>query len=76
MDQLAGRSAANRLADDGVFGPQYGQEFDFTMVFDNTILAIIPAVLMIAACPAYVFAYFGKAPVTTSRRPLLFKMVR
>lgn len=79
MGQLLPKSAlatANMLEDDGVFGPQYGHEFDFTMVFSNAILTIGPAALMIAACPIYVLAYFGKLPVAVTSRLLLLKLVR
>lgn len=79
MDQLTRAQApaeATWLADDGVFGPQYGQEFDFSMVFNNTILTILPAALLIAACPAYILSSFGKSPVTSKTRPVLYKLVR
>lgn len=79
MDHLARRSAsaaADMLADDGTFGPQYGQEFDFTMVFNNIILTIIPAVLIIVASPMYGMASRGKSPVTSKRGPLFRKLVR
>lgn len=78
MDQLMRAQApvkVTSLADDAVFGPQYDQEFDFTMVFNNTILTILPAALLIAACPAYILSSFGNAPVTSKKKPLFYKLV-
>ena len=59
------------LADDGVFGPQYGNLFDFTMVFDNTIFTILPIALSILACPVYVSWYYDR-PFVTSKKNLLW----
>lgn len=72
----AAPAAAAMLADDNRFGPQYGQQFDFTMVFSNIVLTIVPAALIIAASPAYIFAGFGKPPMTAKKGPLLRKLVR
>lgn len=41
--------------DDSLFGPQLGSTFDFTLLFDHAILTIAPTVLLIAACPLYVY---------------------
>lgn len=63
------------LADDGIFGPQYGQEFDFSMVFNNIVLTTIPAALIIAACPVYMISSIGRSPVTAKKWPVLRKLV-
>lgn len=63
------------LAKDGTFGPQHGQEFDFTMVFNNIILTIIPAALITVACPLYGLASAGKSPMTAKKAPLFRKLV-
>ncbi len=64
------------LAEDGVFGPQHDQEFEFIMVCSNIVLSILPAALMVAACPAYILSSFGKSSssVTLKKWPLHYKL--
>lgn len=40
---------------DNSFGPQYGSSFDFTLLFNDTVLTIVPTVLLITACPFYLY---------------------
>lgn len=47
------------------FGPQLGAQFDFTLLFEDTILTILPASLLIATCPLYILHYL-KQPVYVS----------
>lgn len=78
MDRLVRAQAPMQvasLADDGIFGPHYGQEWDFTMVFSNIILTILPAALVVAACPVYMISSIGSSPMTAKKRPLLRKLV-
>lgn len=78
--ELLRRATANAtnttIPNDGVFGPQYGDSFDFTMVFDNIIFTILPASLMIGACPIYVAWYYDRVFVTSKKNLLWVKLVR
>lgn len=79
MDRFVRQAAAtmpgSELLDHASFGPQFGDKFDFTIVFSNTILTALPAALMIAAGPIYMLSY-RKATAVTSKRGLLWaKMV-
>ena len=74
------RRAATGLAtadlnNDASFGPQFGQAFDFTMLFSNTILTIIPASLMIAGGLIYIIWYQGETAVTSRNEIFGVKMV-
>lgn len=61
---------------DNSFGPQYGSSFDFTLLFDHSIFTIVPTVLLITACPLYVYFRRHDA-VEVERGPLFWaKMVR
>ena len=40
---------------DDSFGPQFGSAFDFTLLFDHSVLTIVPTVLLITACPLYLY---------------------
>ena len=68
---LVAKVSTNQSIDDSYFGPQFGQEFDFSMVFNNTILTIIPATIMIGAAPIYMLCY-QKATAKTSKRGALW----
>lgn len=72
---LVAKASTTEQIDDAYFGPQFGQEFDFTMVFDNTILTIIPATIMIGAAPVYMFWYHKAVAKTSKRGPLWVKLV-
>lgn len=56
---------------DGSFGPQYGSTFDFTLLFDHTIFTIVPTVLIIAACPLYIY-FRRRNPVEVERDALFW----
>lgn len=72
----ASTGAANTpISNDAMFGPQFGQAFDFTMVFSNTILSILPSVVMIIAGIVYFFWYRKLAAVTSNRSLLWTKLV-
>lgn len=51
-------ATGNRTAigSDNSFGPQYGSTFDFTLLFNDAILTIVPTALLISACPFYIYA--------------------
>ena len=44
------------IGNDNSFGPQYGSAFDFTLLFNDAILTIVPTALLITACPFYIYA--------------------
>lgn len=44
---------------DNAFGPRTGSSFDFTLKFDDTVLNILPSVIMICATPVFI-AYYRK----------------
>ncbi|KAL2067058.1 hypothetical protein VTL71DRAFT_1482 [Oculimacula yallundae] len=43
------------------FGPTVPTEFDFTIVFENTILSIVPSTLLLLVLPFRIFALYGKS---------------
>lgn len=48
-------------ANDDGWGPQNGNNSDFTLVFSNVIFAILPAVVLLAVLPFHL-RYFGRRP--------------
>ncbi|KAH7329994.1 putative ATP-binding cassette transporter [Rhexocercosporidium sp. MPI-PUGE-AT-0058] len=42
------------------FGPTVPHEFDFTILFENTILSILPSTLLLLVLPFRIFALYGK----------------
>lgn len=59
------------IANDNSFGPQLGSKFDLTVLFEDTILTILPASLLIATSPIY-FLYYSKLPIYISASTLLY----
>ncbi|KAK5996562.1 ABC multidrug transporter B [Cladobotryum mycophilum] len=51
--------AVNASADKS-FGPQLPHKFDFTLLFEQTILSILPSTLLIVASPIYVYHLLRK----------------
>ncbi|KAK0104754.1 hypothetical protein ONS95_005024 [Cadophora gregata] len=43
------------------FGPTVPNEFDFTILFENTILSILPSSLLLIVLPFRIFALYGKS---------------
>lgn len=64
-------AAKPAVDNDASFGPQFGQAFDFTMVFNNSILAILPSLVMILASIVYIF-WYQKKPAVTRKRDLFW----
>lgn len=63
----SGVTKAN-LRDDASFGPQFGSEFDFSMLFSNAFFAILPAAIIISACLVYIMWYRDALAVTSKKR--------
>lgn len=58
------------------FGPTAHDRFDFTLLFQDTLLAIVPSVLLIVLVPLRIWILF-KQRVKVSRSPIHeSKMVR
>ena len=68
--------ATTAMGSDDSFGPQLGSKFDFTLLFDHTILSILPSGLMILLAPLFIFYYRRKPEVILPSALLWFKMVR
>ncbi|KAK2593184.1 hypothetical protein QQS21_009113 [Conoideocrella luteorostrata] len=63
------------IAGDDAFGPQLSPQFDFTLLFEFTILTIIPASLLIVISPFYLL-YYLKSPAYVSGSALSwFKLI-
>lgn len=45
---------------DNLFGPQWGSVFDFTLAFENWIVTLLPAALIIITTPIYAIAFLKK----------------
>lgn len=56
---------------DNSFGPQLGSQFDFTLLFEDSILTILPAGLFIAVTPFF-FLHYLKLPIYISSGLLLW----
>lgn len=63
------------MSSDDSFGPQLGSRFDFTLLFDHTILSILPSGLMILVAPFLIFYYRRQTEVILPGALLWFKMV-
>lgn len=75
------RRAANgvtnaSLRDDASFGPQFGSQFDFSMLFSNAFFAILPASLIISVSLVYIMWYWDALKVTSKRLLFGAKTVR
>lgn len=62
-------------AADASFGPQYGSRFDFTLKFEAAILALLPATLLVATTPVFLFLTFSKTEIVASGWLLWSKLV-
>lgn len=62
-------------ASDHAFGPQFKDKFDFTLKFEHTILAIVPATIFVAAAPVFFFLYQNSPNVVRPGKLLLVKLV-
>lgn len=60
------RALASISAYDRNFGPLRDDERDFTLLFEHTILTMIPTIFMIIAAPFYV-RYYSRRPVLVER---------
>ncbi|KND87536.1 hypothetical protein TOPH_07819 [Tolypocladium ophioglossoides CBS 100239] len=58
-------------ASDDSFSPQVQRQFDFTLLFEHTILTILPSCLLLVASPVYIFTFVRK-PVFIRRGLLLW----
>lgn len=54
---------------DNAFGPGFADQFDFTIVFENSFMAIVPAVVLLAGTPVYI-AHYWKKDAVADRAPL------
>lgn len=72
MESAIQRSASvNVTHNDNTFGPQYGSHFDLTLLFENTILTILPTAVLILLSPFHLIQRRNKAAVS-SQSPLLW----
>lgn len=66
---------ASGVSNDGTFGPWYSGAFDFTIVFGNIFLGIIPAAIGLLAWPIWLLYYRSKPTVAARDRLLWSKLV-
>lgn len=59
---------------DGSFGPQYGSRFDLTLLFEHSILTVVPIGLLILACPLYIFVR-RRRPIEVERDSLFWSKI-
>lgn len=67
--------AAMAEYDDNLFGPQYGDKFDFTLRFEHIIFTILPASILITAFPVLLYQYTQKPVVIGRSWSLYAKLV-
>lgn len=67
---------ASGASNDGYFVPWYSGGFDFTIVFENIFLGIIPTAIGLLAWPAWFLYYRSKPTVAGRDRILWSKLVR
>lgn len=63
--------SALAIAADKTFGPQFLNYFDFTLLFEHSILTILPSALLILGCAAYIY-YHTQNPVVVDAGALLW----
>lgn len=63
LPAMAPTSSAAMLAADQTFGPQLRGHFDFTLLFQHTILTLLPSALLIVSCPTYVYYQMQRTAV-------------
>lgn len=51
------------LANDDSFGPANGNNFDFTLVFENAFFSILPAAVLILSFPLHYKRHRGSSKV-------------
>lgn len=64
------------MADDSAFGPHLAHAFDFTIVFEQSILSILPSALFLSASVVRLYALAGRPVKVKSGALLLGKLVR
>lgn len=69
-------SDAAAIAADRSIGPQFQSKFDFTLLFEDVFLTILPSAILVIACPFYFFQNFQKAVVADAGWLLWAKLVR
>lgn len=62
------------MAADKTFGPQFLTSIDFTLLFEQSILTLLPSVLLILSCPASVYHYARQAVVVNTGKILWAKL--
>lgn len=60
---------------DNSFGPQYGDQFDFTLRFELIILTILPASVLLTMYPILLYHYTHKPVVVSRSWSLYVKLV-
>jgi len=77
MSAVHSRSANTTVwAGGDSFGPQVGTRFDFTLLFEHTILASLPASLLLFVCPLYLTQFLRKPVSFRHGLHLWTKLVR
>lgn len=67
--------ALRQLANDESLGPQYLDQFDFTLKFESVLFNIVPAAILIVVCPFYLAKFRGQPVVAPQGALLWFKLV-
>ena len=68
---LESQALVNVTDNDNAFGPQYGSHFDLTLLFENTILTILPTAVLILLSPFHLIQRKNKSAVG-GQSPLLW----
>lgn len=69
-------AAANSIVlNNTTFGYELGSFFDYSIVFDHALFTELPNILMIGACPIYIFWYHDQPFVTSKKSLLIVKLV-
>lgn len=64
------------MGSDNSFGPQHGTAFDFTLLFNDVVLTIIPATFLIAVCPVALYSKRNVEPQVDPSPAFWAKLVR
>lgn len=76
QSQLDVPGPVNVTHNDNAFGPQDGAHFDLTLLFENTILTILPTAILILISPLHLINHKKKSAVGGRSRLLWSKLVR
>ncbi|KAK3180626.1 hypothetical protein K4F52_007976 [Lecanicillium sp. MT-2017a] len=66
MFEVGRRALSAVTADDQKFGPQQGNKHDFTLLFEHTILTMVPTIMMIVVAPFFI-RHYSRQPIYVKR---------